>query len=354
MSSISPINFTNKIEHHKKKKDKNKGFIIAQNTHSLITTAATVACIPITKLAKKTSLISKEESLELLNAANKGLKQTGLADKNAEIFKIHEVPLEKGTIKNSVKNLFNLVKAVIKKDEKSIDKISSDFKNLTEKLLTYTKDDQKALGAINNEFKTAFLKGAKDDGAFETPEIFVKALAFPVKNGSNAFCLSKTNKIIIPDKSLQTTVFHEMGHALNANSGVIIKGLQKCRGLSKQIPQLILLISLLNKTKTTDETDKSDSIFKKGSNFIKRNSGKLAFITSLPIVLEEGIASLRGQKVAKNLVKEGSLSKDLYKKVKISNLAGFSTYLIAALAFGWGVKKAVEVKDKIQEKNENV
>lgn len=354
MPLISPINFTNKIEHHKKKKAKNKGFIIAQNTHSLITTAATVACIPITKLAKKASLISKDESLELLNAANKGLKQTGLADKNAEIFKIHEVPLEKGTIKKSVKNVFNLVKAVIKKDEKSIDKISSDFKNLTEKLLTYTKDDQKALGAINNEFKTALLKGAKDDGAFEIPQILINALAFPVKSGSNAFCLSKTNKIIIPDKSLQTTVFHEMGHALNANSGAITKGLQKCRGLSKQIPQLILLISLLNKTKTTDETDKSDSIFKKGSNFIKRNAGKLAFITSLPTVLEEGIASLRGQKVAKNLVKEGSLSKDLYKKVKISNLAGFSTYLIAALAFGWGVKKAVEVKDKIQEKNENV
>ena len=71
-----------------------------------------------------------------------------------------------------------------------------------------------------------------------------------------------------------------------------------------------------------------------------------------PMLLEEGLASLRGQNLAKNLVKEGTLSKELFKKIKLTNLGGFSSYATAILASIITCEVAIKVKDKIQQKYE--
>ena len=184
-------------------------------------------------------------------------------------------------------------------------------------------------------------------------EQIAKLQALIFKEGNNACYLPKANKIITPDKSLQTSVFHEIGHALNNNGGIILKTLQKARPISTKVPGLILLISLFNKRKATDKPQKNDSKIQKGADFVKRNAGILTAISFMPMVLEEGIASIRGQKLAKTLVKSKDLSKDIFKKIKITNLYGFTTYSLAAIAGYIGVKLAIKVKDTIQTNYEN-
>ena len=44
-------------------------------------------------------------------------------------------------------------------------------------------------------------------------------------------------------------------------------------------------------------------------------------LSFMPMVAEEEIASLRGQKVAKKLVNNGNLSKELFKKLSLQTLA---------------------------------
>ena len=132
--------------------------------------------------------------------------------------------------------------------------------------------------------------------------------------------LPNTNKIIIPEDALQASVFHEMGHALNANSSKILKTFQKTRVASAVVPLAVLLISLLNKRKTTDETKETDSPIQKGADFVKRNAGKLTFLSFAPMLFEEGLASLRGQGIAKKFVQDGSLSKEIFKKCGIMEI----------------------------------
>lgn len=160
----------------------------------------------------------------------------------------------------------------------------------------------------------------------------------------------KTNKIILPEKLLQTSVFHEMGHALNCNDGKILKLLQKSRYVSKFAPIVILMISLLNKRKTTDEPSNNKSV--RILDGIKKNAGKLTTLAMLPMVLEEGIASLRGDKIARGLVKDGKLTKEILNKVRLNNVIGFATYVLSVVATVLSTKLAIKFKDNIQKKYE--
>lgn len=174
--------------------------------------------------------------------------------------------------------------------------------------------------------------------------------------GLNACYLPKANKIITPDKHLQTSVFHEIGHALNANGNILTKGLQKCRPLAKFVPTIVLLVSLLNKTPknaNNSEENKSEGILKKTANGIKNHAGLISGLAIAPIVIEEGLASLRGQKLAKGLVKEGKLSKELFKKIKLTNLGDFTSYASLLVATVIAINAAIKAKDKAQQKYED-
>ena len=61
-----------------------------------------------------------------------------------------------------------------------------------------------------------------------------------------------------------------------------------------------------------------------------------------PAVIEEAMATQKGNKLAKKL-----LSPELFKKVKHVNNLGFITYLMAPIAIGVGTFLGVKAKDKI-------
>ena len=77
-------------------------------------------------------------------------------------------------------------------------------------------------------------------------------------------------------------------------------------------------------------------------DFIKENAGKLTFALNIPILLEEGMATMKGNKLAKSV-----LSPQLAKKVAKTNRLGFATYLCLAVGSGVGVYLATKVRDAI-------
>ena len=338
-----------KVQQPKEPKFRNKGIIRAAYVPALVGIPAGIINCNALEFMKKTSAISKADSIELSKAVQEGLKQTGLYDKGVRVYKIKENPVLSNAIKGCKEFLSKILTG--KAEAKDLE----DFLDIYKNLFSFDKKDRKALEALIENMKPSkkMSKLEKDELSKSIAILKAQIKAISYKEGNNAGYLMNANKIITPDKSLQTSVFHEMGHALNNNGGIILKGLQKYSSLAAAIvPSAVLLISLFNKRKTTDKPQENDSKIQKGADFVKKNAGIIAGLSFLPMVLEEGIASLRGQKVAKNLVKDNILSKDLFKKIKLTNLGGFSTYAPAAVIAGIGTHLAIKVKDNIQAKYE--
>jgi len=341
----------------------NKGIIRASYAPSLLAPISVAGSLGIMKAMKKVSSgISAEDSIQLSEAAQKGLGKTGLLEKGVEIF--HMDDSEKLNAKEMVNSIKENIKNLMKQEDiPNTDTILDSFIPVK-----YSESDKKALGALTEEFsktmdkrmkKISKLPGIKKsmEGMEEHKEIFGKvseALAktqgLIFKTGNNACFLPEANKIITPAKNLATSVFHEMGHAMNYNGGGVLKVLQKARPVAMALPGIILTASIFNKRKTTDE--KSDSKVQNFFDGVKKNAGKLSFLAMMPVIAEEGIASLRGDKIARGLVKSGELSKQILNKVRLTNACGFASYVFAAGIMGAGAALAVKIKDNIQEKYE--
>ncbi|MDD3436331.1 MAG: hypothetical protein PHC64_04165, partial [Candidatus Gastranaerophilales bacterium] len=80
----------------------------------------------------------------------------------------------------------------------------------------------------------------------------------------------------------------------------------------------------------------------KTTTFIKENAGKLTFATFIPMLLEEGLASIKGNNFAKKV-----LSLELAKKVSKTNALGFLTYLGLTTLLSLGIYLGTKVKDAI-------
>lgn len=246
-------------------------------------------------------------------------------------------------------------------------KISKNMENLSN---TLTNDEFKKVNdAIENAMETSGLKDKGVDVIKATtdnsnkikniiseemnngiakyyPKAFKEQIAstnqYLVKQGKNAFYTFKSKKIIMPENRLSLAFFHEAGHAMNANLSKLGKILQKCRPMALlAIP--VSLIALWKTKKAPGEEPKNglDRI----TTFIKNNAGKLTFLAFLPTLLEEGLASVKGNKLAKKL-----LSPELAKKVAKTNALGFSSYALLATLSGLGVYLGTKVKDAIASK----
>lgn len=169
-------------------------------------------------------------------------------------------------------------------------------------------------------------------------------------NGANAFFYFKENKIFYNSKKLGMALPHEMGHAINSTN-LIGKTLQKSRGVSLlAIP--ILAVALLRRP--TDKKGESETFVGKSLDFVKDNCVALTAVTQVPMLLEEGLASINAAKLGKKF-----LDPTKAKAINSMNKKAFLTYLVAAGVTVAGVWIANKIrnwtaKDTINAKEEQV
>ena len=264
----------------------------------------------------------------------------------------------------TVSNLSKPVSASCMNKLKEIGKALTDseygaVKNATSKLLKVTGLDKKGVSILSAtaENSDAISKVLQKEfsGNIVTklmPERIKKFLSAILTNtftcAQNAAYTFKSKKLILPEgKKLSLAAFHEVGHAMNANLSTVGKLLQKIRPLSiLAIP--ISIIALLKSPKKDGE--KPQGIVDKTTTFVKNNAGKLTFLSFLPMLIEEGMASLKGNSLARKL-----LSPELASKVAKTNKIAYLTYLGTAIAAGLGVYIGTKIRDKIcEQKTEKV
>ena len=176
-------------------------------------------------------------------------------------------------------------------------------------------------------------------------------------NGKNAFFTDKPlkamgeiifdkNKVVINKEKLSLAVFHELGHAFNNNLSKGWKIVQKMRMPGIMIASGLALFSAFSK-KSKPEEGKELTKFQKVKNSVRDKSGLLAFTALVPMLLEEGMASIRGCKWAKQL-----LSPELAKKVKSTNLVAYTSYLATVAGLSLAAFAATKIKDKLVAKKE--
>ena len=102
------------------------------------------------------------------------------------------------------------------------------------------------------------------------------------------------------------------------------------------------MIAIL-KTKKA-EGEKPTSTLDKITTFVKDNAGKLTFASFLPLLFEEGLASIRAQKMAQSVFGKGSA---LASKVAKTNALGFASYVGLASLASLGIFLGAKVKDCI-------
>ncbi len=383
MQINSTVSFTGK-KPPKKPKTKNKGIITAGYVGTMAAVPTSVAGFGATKLMQTVSKLTPEETTILRRGVREGLKQSGLYDKGVRVYRMQEVSLPK--LKDIVQNFgaykdsyINGIKNVFSNPNNFTDKGAGEIMNTVFKAfipMKYTRKDKKALNVIKTEIREAVNKKSglkkifgnmQQKSAANMPEemqelingikdaaneISAKAAGLNYKLGNNAGYFPHANKIITPDKKLQTSTFHEMGHALNNNGSVILKALQKVRPVAMMLPGIILAAALLNKRKTTDEQLPTDSKLQRLKDTVKRNADKLTALAILPMIAEEGIASLRGGKIAKDLFKDGKLTKEILNKANKTNAAGFASYVLYAIGMVAAANTTIKIKDKMQAKYE--
>ena len=157
--------------------------------------------------------------------------------------------------------------------------------------------------------------------------------------GKNAFFDPQNNAIRINREKAPHLAFHEMGHAYNFNNSKFWKSMQNMKPASMILPVLFASMVLYTKKATANEGEELTKT-QKIKNGIRDACPILAAASMLPNLAEEGMATIRGNKWAKQLLDPAN-----YKKVVKANKAGFMTYAIQAAATGLSIWAAKAVKD---------
>lgn len=161
-----------------------------------------------------------------------------------------------------------------------------------------------------------------------------------IAKGLNASFVPFASQVLVNKERLGITTFHEIGHFINRNSKGTRNILAKSRALSILSLPVILLTGLL--TPKREEGDEYKNPLGKTATFIKEHCGTLAGLSMLPIILEEGVASINAAKLGKKV-----LDKAMYKKLNKYNAIAFGSYISGAVILGVCSEIAVTIKDKV-------
>ena len=146
-----------------------------------------------------------------------------------------------------------------------------------------------------------------------------------VADGRNAFYTNQGNFVVAP-KSKPSLILHELGHAINFEKSLVMKGLQKLRVVGMLAP---VAIAALNSASGASRDGKK--------NFWERNAGIIGFCAFLPTIIEEAAASIRGINAAKKTLGAGANLKVLKKNYFLA----WMTYLLAGIGTGVAAKLAI-------------
>ena len=167
------------------------------------------------------------------------------------------------------------------------------------------------------------------------------------KAGANAAFFPRANEIVVNSKNLFTTVYHEMGHAMNKNGNWFTKGLQKARGITpfgvSILAPVFLAVGLFHKV-DKNKPDNEKGKIEKTLDFVSNNAGKLTLATYIPLLGEEALASARGLKHA---VKH--LPAKTIQKLAMNYTTAWGTYACTAAAVAGGVALGIKVANRIKE-----
>ncbi len=180
-----------------------------------------------------------------------------------------------------------------------------------------------------------------------------------IKNGKNAGCCLKDIKnpitgeiiykkgtILMPQKAIPHAAFHEIGHSLNLHFSKFGAFLQKFRNLGFTAASLIALFGAFTSNSREDKNSDKLTPLQKTKNFVRDNAGKLAFAVTIPTLVEEAMATVKGQKLANAL-----LPQDLAKHVSKCNKLAYLTYISTSLMLGLSAYFAVKIKNHLTAKN---
>lgn len=171
-----------------------------------------------------------------------------------------------------------------------------------------------------------------------------------VKGLNGLFGRIFANEVVCNMDKLPTAVFHELGHAFNGNNSKFWKCMQGIRVPAIAASMGLTLFAAFTKSEKADNNPNSElTNAQKAKNFVRNNAGPLAFAAMIPVLLEEGMATIRGNAWAKDL-----LSPDIAKNVCKGNKIAYLSYLTTALALGASAFVAGKVKDKLSDKQNQV
>ena len=171
-----------------------------------------------------------------------------------------------------------------------------------------------------------------------------------VINGVNA-CQSGGRVCANFDKAA-ITVFHEIGHAKNYSSiglGKVLQALRRtCVGNIGILAAFAGAVFISKQSDTSSSAEEDKGFLSKTKRFLKKNCVGIAALSCAPMVLEEGLASIKGGHLAKQF-----LSKDACKTLNRLNAKAWISYVMYSVALISGVFVADKVKNLLSNKEYN-
>lgn len=168
------------------------------------------------------------------------------------------------------------------------------------------------------------------------------------KEGANAAYFSGSKDVVVNKESLFSSAYHELGHAKNANGGFLGKALQKARNITpfgvSLVAPVVLAVGLLHKVDKNKPQEEKGKL-EKTLDFVSNNAGKLTLASYVPLLAEEGLASINGIKMAKKYLKPEQLT-----KLTGSYIKAWGTYASLAAMVAGGVGLGVMIANGIKEK----
>ena len=170
------------------------------------------------------------------------------------------------------------------------------------------------------------------------------------EEGANAAYFTGTKDIVVNKNSLYSSAYHEIGHAMNANGnrGFLGKALQSARNITpfgvSVVAPIALAVGLFHKVDKNKPYEEKGKL-EKTLDFVSNNAGKLTLASYVPLLAEEGLASINGVKIAKKY-----LSPEQLGKLKGNYIKAWGTYAMTAALIAGGVGLGVMIANGIKER----